>query len=268
LVPWSRIPGEIAYSYNGTGGSALYLIDAGRQDVRLLASVRPDTLSFINLAWMPGGRIAYSQFVPNVYPYYSLWALTPDEGAPQLLYSDGDAAAWSRDGRLAAACIDETLCLDPPATVSLRVAGEVIGTRPAFDPDGAHLVVSLVNVTNPVGPDGLYIIDFQSGSLSLLKAAASDSELLGDPTFSPDGSKLAFSTGFGGSPESEVWVMDVDGTNAVRLTSGHSDVQPSWSPDGTEIAFVRDGGVWLMYSDGSSVAQITDGAAVSIAWHP
>jgi WD40-like Beta Propeller Repeat len=52
-------------------------------------------------------------------------------------------------------------------------------------------------------------------------------------TFSPDGRMIAVD--LVGRPG--IWVADADGTHAVRLTRGANDAWPTWSPDGTRIAF-------------------------------
>ena len=59
------------------------------------------------------------------------------------------------------------------------------------------------------------------------------------PTWSPDGSKIAFSTDRDGN--SEIYVMDASGANQVNVTN-HSatDQQPAWSPVAAEIAFISD----------------------------
>lgn len=54
----------------------------------------------------------------------------------------------------------------------------------------------------------------------------------------------------------DIWVMDGNGSNAVRLTDLGSASDPSWSPDGTQIAFtsfaaLRARTVWIMNADGS-----------------
>ena len=57
------------------------------------------------------------------------------------------------------------------------------------------------------------------------------------PTWSPDGTKIAFSSK-ADSALGEIYVMDANGDNRVRLTqNGVRDSNPAWSPDGTKIAF-------------------------------
>jgi dipeptidyl aminopeptidase/acylaminoacyl peptidase len=60
----------------------------------------------------------------------------------------------------------------------------------------------------------------------------------GDPRWSPDGSRLAFTSNRDGKV-SQLYVMPVAGGEARKLTDLKEDVtQPEWSPDGTTIAFV------------------------------
>jgi Tol biopolymer transport system component len=56
------------------------------------------------------------------------------------------------------------------------------------------------------------------------------------PTFSPDGTRIAYSSGSG-----HLFVMDADGTDSVQLTSGGcGGSDPAFSPDGSRIAYVVD----------------------------
>jgi len=73
------------------------------------------------------------------------------------------------------------------------------------------------------------------------------------PVCSPDGTKIAYTV-----RESEgrwdLWVMDADTLNKVRLTDlgAWISAAPSWSPDGTKIVFVANQQIYIIYADGSS----------------
>ncbi|MQF48280.1 hypothetical protein FIM08_00005 [SAR202 cluster bacterium AC-647-N09_OGT_505m] len=48
-----------------------------------------------------------------------------------------------------------------------------------------------------------------------------------DPAWSPDGSKIAFSSQRDGHPE--IYVMNADGTGQTRLTYSNKSYTPAWS---------------------------------------
>ncbi len=72
------------------------------------------------------------------------------------------------------------------------------------------------------------------------------------PSWSPDGSKIAFSAG------SQIWVVNSDGSGQTTLNDPtHTDTNPAWSPDGTLIAFARDTGISTMTPAGLSITSVT-----------
>ena len=83
---------------------------------------------------------------------------------------------------------------------------------------------------------------------------------------SPDGREIAFDL------LGDIYVMPITGGEARAITSGAAwDMQPRYSPSGTEIAFTSDRGggdnIWLMNRDGSSPRAITSAASLpSTAW--
>jgi dipeptidyl aminopeptidase/acylaminoacyl peptidase len=69
----------------------------------------------------------------------------------------------------------------------------------------------------------------------------------------------------------DVWSINADGTDLTRLTrSPEPEFDPTWSPDGTQIAFRfernDDPEIWLMNADGSDRRRLTRG--LSPAWSP
>jgi TolB protein len=66
-----------------------------------------------------------------------------------------------------------------------------------------------------------------------------------DPTWSPDGDRLAFTRrvdhdGNGAVDSNEIFIVDADGGNLTQVThNGVYEMFPDWSPDGTKIAFTR-----------------------------
>jgi hypothetical protein len=85
-----------------------------------------------------------------------------------------------------------------------------------------------------------------------------------DPAWSPDGTKIAFSSNRDGNYE--IYVMNADGSNQTRLTYYNGvDFSPEWSPDGTKIAFTRGPFLasptrWIMVmkANGTDVRLLTD----------
>ena len=77
----------------------------------------------------------------------------------------------------------------------------------------------------------LYVMNADgSGQTRLTNNPAFD----GEATWAPDGRTIAFQSDRNTPGFHAVWLMNPDGTNVRRLTSGE---RPSWSPDGTRIAF-------------------------------
>jgi TolB protein len=94
------------------------------------------------------------------------------------------------------------------------------------------------------------------------------------PVWSPDGKRIAFVQG-DRRGNSDIMVLDVESGRVRKLTDGGCiNTEPSWNPNGTQLAFTsdREGGpqVYLMEEDGSNVRRLTaeGGYNASPAWSP
>ena len=95
----------------------------------------------------------------------------------------------------------------------------------------------------------------------------------GEPAWSPDGTKLAYSSKIGGT--GGIFIVNADGTGTTRVTSDTNDGEPTWSPDGTKLAFVHvsTGRRRLVTTnlDGSGLTVITPNLASDVddpEWSP
>src|SRR4051812_43506461 len=133
--------------------------------------------------------------------------------------------------------------------------------QPTFSPSGRWIAFESFKNAQQEGDSDIYLIRPDgSGRKQLTFAAGSD----GDPSWSGDGAHIAFeSNRVLGGDRLDIWSMNADGTNQVRLTGDDAswDGDPAWSPDGTKIAFTSDRAgnkdVWVMNADGSSPVQLT-----------
>lgn len=99
-----------------------------------------------------------------------------------------------------------------------------------------------------------------------------------DPSWSPDGSRIAFRSaphpGAATIGNSDIWVVNADGEDARNLTRHPESANwsPAWSPDGRRIAYYSEEGsrpgLYLMRADGSQRIRILDGDAEYPSWSP
>jgi Tol biopolymer transport system component len=125
-----------------------------------------------------------------------------------------------------------------------------------ISPDGERIVAD----TELPGTDGLLVANIDGSERKTFPVGSAF-----DPTWSPDGTRIAFALDSGGPGCClTLWVMNVDGTGLARLgdVGGSS---PTWSPDGARIAFLLSGHdleaatrVAIMDADGSDATPISD----------
>ena len=192
-------------------------------------------------------------------------------------------AAYSADGTRIAYCGNEsgafeiwTMNQDGTNPVQLtKLGGSAL--FPDFSPDGKTVVFSGTEGTDTNSE--IYTVDATTGgSLHALTSCAAYKPgcYNNNASWSPDGTKIVFfhaddADADGNGIDSQVWVMDADGSNAHALTSDAApkDQLPDWSPDGSKIVYesgpLGSGGVWVMNADGTDQHQLTGCVAADAA---
>jgi TolB protein len=159
----------------------------------------------------------------------------------------------------------------------------VLDVEPDWSPDGMHIAFQRTAL-NGCGPgcetDEIDVVDGDGSDLTRLAydppgtGCARDRRSAGGvcrgvPAWSPDSGQIAFTCEIlpaGDRPaHSRICVLNADGTGLRELAPtadvGVNDTAPSWSPDGTRIAFARGAGgrrgVFVMNADGSNPRQLT-----------
>ena len=130
-------------------------------------------------------------------------------------------------------------------------------SHPEWSPDGKHIVF----MRGPEEGHDIYVADADGSNARRLTTDPKDDQI---PVWSPDGRLIAFTRGSG--DERDIWVMNADGSNQKALKtnrlSGGPSYWPSYSRDGSSIAFTRDASatspdVWIMNADGTNPRPLT-----------
>ncbi len=104
----------------------------------------------------------------------------------------------------------------------------------------------------------IYLISADgSGPINLTRNSCADDE----PDWSPDGTKIAWSSDRDGG--FEIYVMNADGSDVTQLTTEGGGLSPRWSPDGERIAYTRGGTIHVMNADGSDSVVVLPGQPAS-----
>lgn len=141
---------------------------------------------------------------------------------------------------------------------------KVYMNRPRISYDQNYVVYEGDNISNPI----TYVVDASSGDLIVTIGDKASNQPLFSPSWVPDGSIVVQGET---TKNNGIYKVAADFSSIVRIDPNLSNVsEPSVSPDGKSIAFIRDGKIWVMGIDGSSPTQLNTTATKlhMICWSP
>jgi Tol biopolymer transport system component len=158
------------------------------------------------------------------------------------------------------------------------------GQDPVFSPNGQQIAYTLRGIAIADGSGGGSHVILGDQDITTTNPLGRYFEKNREASWAPNGSRLAFArqantTTFDCNPActgaktvvaKDVFSMNADGSDVRQLTSTANvdEVDPSWSPDGRQIAYYRlradrddtFGEIWVMNADGSGKRRMALGA--------
>jgi Tol biopolymer transport system component len=284
--------GKIAFTSEREGYAEIYIMNPnGSEQIALANGITPK----YNPAWSPDGtKIA---FAANDDNSASLYIMNADGSNPTKLIDAKDLSmnrqappdwqlgiggpVWSPDGKKIAFGASHTIggtlsifdmyVIDADGSNLVTPAARAaFDGGPAWSPDSQKIAFGsgvewdkvgvILNSCGGIG--GICVMNADGTNLISIANGTGYGGIDGAPNWSPDSTKIAFSSGRNG--DREIFVMNSDGSNTINLTNYGAawDDGPIWSPDGEKIAFnsYRDGNfeIYVMNADGTDVINVTN----------
>lgn len=255
----AALPGKIAYARSG----AIWVYEDGKQR-RLTAGPkdRQDKRDAMPSFSPDGDQIAYVRFDEGYSDIYRLSVDNPTqtealtnlrpEGVEVGQTADGGQSGWN----------DLALW----------------ALYPRWSPNGQRIAyTSDVRTEYP----GLFSMDTGGGSVRKLDFLDHSQQTIEQPSYSPDGTKIAVANYLTRNGKGQIWVLTFESGKWIELTDTPDGAyDPAWSPDGQWVAFtMREGtghNIYVVPTDAQQwteerptpIKLTTDGISRAPAWSP
>jgi tol-pal system beta propeller repeat protein TolB len=187
-------------------------------------------------------------------PFFDLATPTSNIALPPTLISSPISGDGSSAGKIAFTCfinqIDQICIMNADGSGRKQLTDfKATAYYASLSPDGQTIYF----VSRQTGNYEIYSMDINGNGV---KQFTNGIGSLSAPELSPDGTRIIFTNSGNG-----LWVMNADGSDPHAITF-RDDIDPTWSPDGSMIAFAsnRSGKrqLYVASANGKKVTQVTD----------
>ncbi|UFH56474.1 LpqB family beta-propeller domain-containing protein [Spirosoma sp. KNUC1025] len=242
---------QVAFVSDRTDAPGLYVLTPGSTEKIVL----PSSSKLTGPSWQPDGSHLFCTALTNSQSGLAAVSLTTgklhmlteveeDVFPFRVSWLTGNEYLYTADGQLKRKKTGSTTAQSIPFQATVTLSRNLY-TRRTYDFDSQHPHPVRGIKGAAISPDGNQIAFAALGDLWLLPKGTKTPQRLTkgptmevDPNWSPDGTKLAYTSDRNGNMD--VWVRDLKTGEDKLLNDMADDLHfPTWSPDGSKIAFYQ-----------------------------
>jgi Tol biopolymer transport system component len=259
---WSPIDQNkllVSSGYANFTGGVIYILNNDTGEKQVLVQANQGSLDIRN--WSPeGNSIIFSVDTGTTgFDQGGLWEMGVDDAAPSFLQGESNRMIWGPDNNVltieksetneSGQEITELVWVDRTTHKETMIFESEVGQTIlgfSWSPDGRQLVFSMgdAGLKNDFS---LYVLDVQSGRVKQIPAEGDNT----DPVWSPTNDLITYlkKTLDENQEVFSLYLIDPNGDCDVKLHSSDFLLSPTWSPDGSSIAFIEPNANGIFVAD-------------------